>query len=107
MKRILPILLLVVAFSAKAQPPVFHGDISDQILSAQFFEHPYTVDVNKENAVRATINRSDTIDVLHYGINLNVTSFIDSTISGNCEVQFKSKMNGINKILLDLQSLVV
>lgn len=46
--------------------------------------------------------RSDTIDVLKYTVNLNITDFITDTIRGNVLVKFKPKINGQNKIRLDL-----
>ncbi len=51
--------------------------------------------------------RSDTIDVLNYQINLDVTNFGGQQIDGNCEVTFTPKMNGVNTINLDLQGLSV
>ena len=49
--------------------------------------------------------RSDTIDILNYTINLDITDFTNKTISGNCKIHFQSKMNGVNSVSLDLLQL--
>ncbi len=54
------------------------------------------------NPMQASNLRSDTVDILKYTINLNITSFADSTISGNTQVKFAPKVNGVNKLNLDL-----
>jgi len=56
---------------------------------------------------KALNSRSDTIDVLNYQINLDMTNVNNQLISGNCVVTFTPKINGINSIDLDLQSLNV
>jgi aminopeptidase N len=54
---------------------------------------------------KALNNRSDTIDILNYEINLDFTDFSGQVISGNCVVKFTPKLNGINSIGLDLLKL--
>jgi len=49
-----------------------------------------------------TGKRSDTINVLHYTINLNITDFKTDTLRGNTVIQFTPKMNNINSLSLDL-----
>lgn len=46
--------------------------------------------------------RSDTIDVLKYTINLDITDFTNQKIKGNTIVRFAPKINGQNKLRLDL-----
>lgn len=46
--------------------------------------------------------RSDTIDILNYAINLDITDFGGQTIAGNCEVTIAAKMDDVNYISLDL-----
>lgn len=46
--------------------------------------------------------RSDTIDIIKYTINLNISDFVSDTIRGNTKVRFAPKLNGQNKIRLDL-----
>ena len=57
--------------------------------------------------VTASNLRSDTMDIVKYTINLNVTSFIDSTISGNTTIKFTPKLNSVNTINLDLLMLTI
>ncbi len=56
---------------------------------------------------RATVQRSDTIDLLHIIVSLSVNDFAKKTIGGNCELQFRSKMNNIGLLVLDLQNMAI
>ncbi len=51
--------------------------------------------------------RSDTVDILNYSINLNITDFTTNVIKGNTKVKFTPKVNGLNKIELDLLELIL
>lgn len=51
--------------------------------------------------------RSDTMDILKYTINLNITDFATDTIRGNTTVKFTPKINGQNKLRLDLLKMFV
>jgi len=51
---------------------------------------------------QADNSRSDTIDILNYTINLDITDFTNQIIKGNCEITFTAKMNNINTLSLDL-----
>jgi aminopeptidase N len=46
--------------------------------------------------------RSDTVDVLHYHVNLNITSVTSSPIGGYTDVRFTPKINGVSHLSLDL-----
>ncbi len=82
----------------KAQPIIYTGEIPEYMMI-----HNAAKDSIKLPAIsRATILRSDTIDILHFDVSLTVTDFTTDTIRGNCRVHFKSKMNDINVLLLDL-----
>ena len=50
-------------------------------------------------------SRSDSVDILDYDIHLNVTDYAGKTISGHCIVSFKSKINNLSFIDLDLLKL--
>lgn len=52
-------------------------------------------------------SRSDSVDVLDYTIHLNVTDYAGKTISGYCVVSFKSKIENLPFIDLDLLKLNV
>ncbi len=51
--------------------------------------------------------RSDTLDILNYTINLDITDFTTNSIKGNTHVKFTPKINGVNFINLDLLLLTV
>lgn len=51
--------------------------------------------------------RSDTIDVLKYTINLDITDFANQKIKGNTVVRFAPKLNGQSSIKLDLLKLTI
>src|SRR5438876_11155334 len=68
-------------------------------LGSQFFQ--------LKTACAADNSRSDTIDVLDYNIYLNVTDYAGKTISGFCVVSFKSKLNNISELDLDLKKLMI
>ena len=51
--------------------------------------------------------RSDTIDVLKYTINVNITDFVTDTIRGSTTVKFTPKLNAQNKIRLDLLKMLI
>jgi len=52
-------------------------------------------------------SRSDTMDILKYTINLNITDFANKKIKGNTEVKFTPKLNNVNSISLDLLKLSI
>ncbi len=51
--------------------------------------------------------RSDTINILKYTINVNITDFIKDTIRGNTTIKFTPKISGQNKLRLDLLKMFV
>ena len=51
--------------------------------------------------------RSDTVDVLHYEVNLNITDFAGKSIAGNTKIKMSPKMFSVNSVSFDLLSLTV
>ena len=51
--------------------------------------------------------RSDTINILKYTINLDITDFIGQKIKGNTVVRFAPKINGQTKLRLDLLKMTI
>lgn len=51
--------------------------------------------------------RSDTIDIINYTINLDITDYAGQKISGNTIVRFVPRLNGQNKIRLDLLKMTI
>ncbi|MDD2413437.1 MAG: hypothetical protein PHR79_11045, partial [Bacteroidales bacterium] len=54
-----------------------------------------------------TVGRSDTINVIHYEINLEITDFVNKSISGYTTLKLTPKMDNLNTINLDLLALNV
>lgn len=52
----------------------------------------------------STASVSDSIDILHTTIRLNITNYVSKVISGNAEIQLTAKVDNINSIPLDLQN---
>ena len=52
----------------------------------------------------ATIARSDTFDLLHIGINLEIINFTAQVIKGHTAITFSPKINGVTVLPLDLRS---
>jgi len=62
----------------------------------------------KQSSYNKALNsRSDTIDILNYQINLDITDLPNKLIKGNCVITFTPKINGITFIELDLQGLSI
>ncbi len=86
--------LFIVAFlHAQQQRPVCHHRHA-----------PYT---HHNTQPAATNERSDTLNVLHYMIHLNMTDFTTNTIAGYTDVQLTPLMNNITTVSLDLLELTV
>lgn len=49
--------------------------------------------------------RSDSMDILHISINLNISDFIDKSINGHTELTIHPKMNNIDHLSFDLLEL--
>jgi len=86
MKIIIKLIIFVIFFNE-----VFAGQMKLQSL-----QNSYPTDT-----------RSDSIDIINTEINLKITDFITKIISGNSKITFTPKVNGINKINLDLLSMTV
>lgn len=52
-------------------------------------------------------SHSDSIDVVHYDIHLEITDFANQTISGFVELTIVSKLNNLNQVNLDLLEMVI
>jgi len=77
------------------------------LLSAFIFIAVYYQAQKSTSNDKALNSRSDTIDVLNYQINLDMTNIGAQLISGNCVVTFTPKINGVTFIDLDLQELLI
>ena len=103
MKIKLFFLLLLLSVKSIAQ---INFERNDQF--SDYREHSFQQKTTlPNNPMQASNLRSDTVDILKYTINLDITSFVDSTISGNTLVKFTPKVNGVNKLNLDLLMLTI
>ena len=97
--------LCFFALSMFAQPAQDHQHHGCHFAKNQIKMSPLTaaekVLLNESN------ERSDTIDILNYAINLDITDFSGQSIDGNCEITFSPNMEEVNYISLDLLSLTV
>lgn len=57
--------------------------------------------------LQASLERSDTFDILHYDITLDLTRFDDAYLLGVTTVDFRAKMDSLDYINLDLEGLDV
>ncbi len=83
---------------------IFFTILSSSLLGQTNCNHKHSKPQLNNKALN---NRSDTIDVLNYIINLDMTDYAGHIIKGNCEVSFSPKINGISNIALDLLELNV
>lgn len=51
--------------------------------------------------------RSDTFDILNYRIKLDVTDFSTKVLTGQCDIDFTPKMEGLDYIIFDLLEMTV
>ncbi|HET6990884.1 MAG TPA: M1 family aminopeptidase, partial [Bacteroidia bacterium] len=59
------------------------------------------------NQIQAQNSISDTIDILHYTVKLNITDFTTDTIRGGTIVRFTPRMNGVTILPLDLLHMTI
>jgi hypothetical protein len=52
-------------------------------------------------------SHSDSIDVIHYDVHLEITDFTNQMISGYVELTIVSKINSLNQVNLDLLEMVL
>jgi aminopeptidase N len=96
-------MLLALATSAVAQEAPTYG--------CHYFRsgrrpHPTATSLDR-NQIAATIARSDTFDIRHYDIHLDVTNYGAGTIKGWTTVTFAARMNDMDRIRFDLLQLLV
>ncbi|MEX1002903.1 MAG: M1 family aminopeptidase [Crocinitomicaceae bacterium] len=94
MKKILPLLFIVILFPAFSQPGCqFYHSSMDDFPPLQFRSGDESL-------------RSDTVDVLHYSVYLDFTEGDMGLLKGNCQIKFKA-LQDIQTISLDLLQLTI
>ena len=102
--------LLIIVFGllfigrTLAQEKDFNADFSCKYLKQEALQKQL---INSTISTRASNERSDSIDILNYTINLDITDFTTNIIKGNCAIRFTPKINNINSISLDMLQLNV
>lgn len=94
MKNLLIIYILFISFTANAQEQVNTCQHNKQLMQS----------------IRSSATgneRSDTIDILNYQINLEIIDFSNKRIKGDCRIAFKSLQNNINTLSLDLLRMTI
>ncbi len=61
----------------------------------------------QRSEIEATIARSDTVDILHYDIHLDVTDYFGQSITAATTVSYKALVPDVGRIVLDLLDLTV
>jgi aminopeptidase N len=69
--------------------------------------HALPLSNTQKKWLEASLERSDTFDVLHYNITLDLSRFDDSYLIGDTRVDFRAKMDSLQYINLDLEGLEV
>ena len=103
MKSLSTLLFAFLAFSTYSwAQPTHYGCHHSQHNSLQ---RPLT---DAEQAMlKASAERSDTIDILDYEISLEIIDYTNRWIKGDCAIKFTPKMNGISMLPLDLLNLQI
>lgn len=94
MKNILLIILCLASFNLWAQEQINNCQQKKQLIQS----------------IRSSSTgneRSDTIDILNYQINLEIIDFTNKRIKGNCRIAFKALQNNINTLSLDLLHMTI
>lgn len=86
---------------------LYSQDVNEIKLCRDKHRQPDLLKITHPPSTQATNLRSDTIDILKYTINLNITDFTTDTIRGNTIVRFAPKLANINTISLDLLHMTI
>ncbi len=95
-KNMFTLLLLVAAFTTNAQTILRTGEWCSH------FNTNYRAPV-----VNNTDGRSDSIDIIHTHVDLNVTDFVNNRIKGAATLEFTPKIAAVNTLRFDLINLTV
>lgn len=103
-----PLLLLLLALSTLTALPTV---AQPQPFGCHFFHGQQApmrpLSAAQRSAIEATIARSDTFDILHYEIAIDVTDVANQFIRAATTITFKALHNGVGTITFDLLSLTV
>ncbi len=69
--------------------------------------HKHSLSDSQRSSLTQVDTRSDSVDILHYNVTLDVSNYGAASVFGDCEVSFTPKVDGISEIVLDLLALEV
>lgn len=98
---VLDIVLCFFILCLNAQPATTGCHLAHQ------HAHTDPLTPEEERMIQAGIERSDSFDVIHYDITLDVTRFDNSHLMGKCDVTFTPKIAGLDYFHLDLLDLAI
>jgi len=105
------LLFFLFLFSFSLIPNSINAQVDNPPRNIRYCHHA-THDVDKrqlseveQSAMVASMERSDTFDLLHIAVNLEIIDFNAETINGHADITFTSKMENIPVLPLDLRSL--
>jgi hypothetical protein len=104
-RTILTVGLLISLVGFTLGQPIDEEFIGCRPMKARIAGMP--VSIEDMARVRASKERSDTFDIIHYSIHLDVSDFGGRRLVGYTEVYFKPLMEGLDYIHLDLERLTV
>jgi hypothetical protein len=101
--NLLSVLFLFFGWTVQAQ------DGPPEVRYCHHASHPVVIRPLKDGAQPrfATNGRSDTFDILHTNINLEVIDFGGKKINGFCEIDFTPKVANVTVLPLDLEALTI
>lgn len=94
---------LCIASVLQAQPRI-HGCL---VLHDGERPHPAPLSEAQRSQIAETIARSDTFDILHYGLTLDVTDYNAQRLKGSAAIRYAARMPGQTGIRFDLLALTV
>lgn len=102
--RVLIVIILIFGFNYIQAQPIID---TDEYLGCKKAGHVHlhkapNLTTQEQLSLQNSVERSDTIDILHYNINLDFREFSSAVIKGFCEISIKSKMENVGSITLDL-----
>jgi len=98
--------LYFLSFSILMSLPLMISAQPIGCMEARNHIHLEPLTASQKATIEASNERSDTIDIINYGITMDV-QFSPQKIVANCDVTFASKMNNISYLALDLLDLDV
>lgn len=105
-----PLLCLICCLFITEKAYSQHPERSPENMRSRHWEHPHLLSETEpsgSSGLTMSNARSDTFDIQHVTINLDMTEMQNQHISGSCEIAFESKMNLQGSLTLDLLALTV